>query len=123
MEPERGNEVINIEWGDFDRTKRVLPWMESVDGQMDLHTVNRGQYLSEKMISGMYTGEIARIIAVNVFEDKLMKLTPEKCVLLQRNGDFNGYQVTRILKAFYNFGTEEGMQQIVEMLRGDGYVQ
>jgi hexokinase len=53
---ERGGTVINIEWGSFDKFAR-----SSFDEELDLASVNRGEQLFEKAVSGMYLGEVFRI--------------------------------------------------------------
>lgn len=54
-----GEMIINIEWGAFDNEKVVLPFSE-YDEQLDRATENPGKQLFEKMISGLYLGEVAR---------------------------------------------------------------
>ncbi len=56
--------IINIEWGDFG-TLRVTDY----DCQLDRSTNNPGRQRMEKMISGMYLGEIARLILDRMIED------------------------------------------------------
>ena len=51
--------IINIEWGAFDNEKVVLP-VTKYDTRLDRDTENSGKQIFEKMISGMYLGEIAR---------------------------------------------------------------
>ena len=54
-----GEMIVNIEWGAFDNEKIVLPCTE-YDLTLDRATENPGTQIFEKMISGMYLGEIAR---------------------------------------------------------------
>lgn len=56
--------VINTEWGGFDSGKEVqaLP-VSAYDVVLDRRSVNPGEHLYEKMISGMFLGEIARLVA------------------------------------------------------------
>lgn len=51
--------IINIEWGAFDNEKAVLP-VTAYDNALDVATENPGKQIFEKMISGMYLGEISR---------------------------------------------------------------
>ncbi|KAI8332034.1 hexokinase-domain-containing protein [Chlamydoabsidia padenii] len=51
--------VVNMEWGAFDCERRILP-LTMHDNKMNRESVNTNQQLFEKMISGMYLGEIAR---------------------------------------------------------------
>jgi hexokinase len=56
--------IINMEWGAFGDEANYLP-ITQYDRLIDERSVNPGKQLFEKMISGMYLGEIARL----VFED------------------------------------------------------
>ena len=49
--------IINIEWGNFDK----LP-VTAYDADLDKHSENRNEQVLEKMVSGMYLGEVARIV-------------------------------------------------------------
>eukprot|EP00484_Ammonia_sp_Unknown_P023454 CAMPEP_0197050826 /NCGR_PEP_ID=MMETSP1384-20130603/25644_1 /TAXON_ID=29189 /ORGANISM="Ammonia sp." /LENGTH=74 /DNA_ID=CAMNT_0042483295 /DNA_START=73 /DNA_END=293 /DNA_ORIENTATION=- len=60
VEPTKSNEVINIEWGNFDAVQQCLPRVLETDIAMDEYCTNKGEYLAEKMLSGMYVGEICR---------------------------------------------------------------
>ncbi|ORZ04639.1 hexokinase-domain-containing protein [Absidia repens] len=51
--------VVNMEWGAFDCERRILP-LTMYDNKMNRESVNVNEQLFEKMISGMYLGEIAR---------------------------------------------------------------
>ncbi|SAM02539.1 hypothetical protein [Absidia glauca] len=51
--------VVNMEWGAFDCERRILP-LTMHDNKMNRESVNINEQLFEKMISGMYLGEIAR---------------------------------------------------------------
>ncbi|KAI9025168.1 hexokinase-domain-containing protein [Phycomyces nitens] len=51
--------VVNMEWGAFDNERRVLP-LTIYDNKLDRESINPRQQIFEKMISGMYLGEIAR---------------------------------------------------------------
>ncbi|KAL7323274.1 hypothetical protein PS15p_211200 [Mucor circinelloides] len=51
--------VVNMEWGAFDRERRVLP-LTIYDNKLDRESINPREQLFEKMMSGMYLGEISR---------------------------------------------------------------
>lgn len=64
-----GDMVINTEWGSFDNQLNVLPttpW----DSQLDRESVNPGIQMFEKRVSGMFLGEILRLVLVNILESK-----------------------------------------------------
>ena len=49
--------LINIEWGNFNKLKSTI-----YDRILDKNSDNPGQHILEKMVSGMYLGELTRII-------------------------------------------------------------
>lgn len=76
--------VINTEWGafgdngelDFIRTK----W----DRKVDEFSVNPGKQIFEKMISGMYMGELIRQVLVDLIKDDLIFFDANREKLLER---------------------------------------
>ncbi|KQK09669.1 hexokinase-6 [Brachypodium distachyon] len=64
--PRSGNMVINMEWGNFKSDK--LPHSE-YDRALDFESLNPGEQIYEKMISGMYLGEIVRRILLKLAHD------------------------------------------------------
>lgn len=68
-----GEMVINTEWGSFDNQLNVLPttpW----DTQLDKESVNPGIQMFEKRVSGMFLGEILRLVLVSMLENKTLTL-------------------------------------------------
>jgi hexokinase len=55
-----GHMIINMEWGNFDKVRRT-----SYDTRLDEASVNPGAMYFEKMVSGMYLGEITRHVLVD----------------------------------------------------------
>lgn len=65
----RGVEAINTEWGAFDAQKvHHLP-QTRYDQELDAATANPGDQVFEKMISGLYLGELVRLILVHLVEE------------------------------------------------------
>ncbi|XP_038071150.1 hexokinase-2-like isoform X2 [Patiria miniata] len=58
--------VINIEMGGFGDDGVIEFVRTEIDYDLDSRTVNKGNQLVEKMISGKYLGEVARIILVKL---------------------------------------------------------
>jgi hexokinase len=56
-----GHTVVNVEWGNFDRLRSTC-----YDKDLDRASVNPGAMRLEKMVSGMYLGEIARRVLVDL---------------------------------------------------------
>ncbi|KAL9268704.1 Hexokinase-1-like protein [Drosera capensis] len=64
--PRSGEMVINMEWGNFHTTH--LPLTE-YDHAMDSESLNPGEQFFEKLISGMYLGEIVRRVLFTMAEE------------------------------------------------------
>ncbi|KAI8808970.1 hexokinase-domain-containing protein [Cladochytrium replicatum] len=60
-----GEMVINMEWGAFDDERNVLP-VTSYDLNVDRASPNPGRQTFEKLISGMYLGEVVRQVIVDL---------------------------------------------------------
>jgi len=72
-ENKTGKMVINMEWGSFDDTKQMLP-LTPYDVQLDRESPNPSKQLYEKMISGMYLGELTRLVCLSLIrKGKLFK--------------------------------------------------
>lgn len=56
-----GHMIVNMEWGNFDKVK-----LTRYDRQVDETSVNPGAMYLEKMVSGMYLGEITRFILMDL---------------------------------------------------------
>jgi hexokinase len=64
--------IINTEWGAFG-SNGVLDFLRTdADRQIDAESLNPGRQIYEKMISGMYMGELVRLIVVDLLKKKLM---------------------------------------------------
>ncbi|KAH6561170.1 hypothetical protein BASA50_003838 [Batrachochytrium salamandrivorans] len=61
-----GEMIVNTEWGAFNSP--CLP-VSKYDRMVDAHTNNPKTQVFEKMISGLYLGEIARYVLVDLIED------------------------------------------------------
>jgi hexokinase len=59
--------IINIEWGNFDKLSRTV-----LDDHLDNNSLNPGRQRLEKMVSGMYLGELARLIFLDLIKNKLL---------------------------------------------------
>ncbi|KAJ3331807.1 hexokinase A [Blyttiomyces sp. JEL0837] len=59
--------IINTEWGAFDQEQIVLP-LTKFDHKLDRGSVNPKKQTFEKMISGMYLGEIVRYVLLDLIK-------------------------------------------------------
>ncbi|KAJ1917539.1 hypothetical protein IWQ60_007755 [Tieghemiomyces parasiticus] len=63
--------VINMEWGGFDNHKEVLP-VTMFDNCVDRETQNPNKQVFEKMISGLYLGEVTRKVLLYLVDRRLL---------------------------------------------------
>jgi len=64
--------VVNTEWGAFG-DKGELDYVKTKwDEEVDARSLNPGQQTFEKMISGMYMGELVRLVVEDMVEEGLM---------------------------------------------------
>ena len=61
--------AINCEWGAFDNEHKVLPRTD-YDKAIDRDSPRPGQQAFEKMIAGLYLGEIFRLVLVDLHDNK-----------------------------------------------------
>lgn len=61
-----GEVIINTEWGAY-KEASILP-ITHWDNALDRKTTNPKQQIFEKMISGMYLGEIVRLILIDLIK-------------------------------------------------------
>lgn len=64
--------IINTEWGAFGSNGALDFLRTQVDDEVDKESLNPGKQLYEKMISGMYMGEITRRVLVNLVKEGLL---------------------------------------------------
>uniref|UniRef100_A0A3Q1CBV6 hexokinase n=1 Tax=Amphiprion ocellaris TaxID=80972 RepID=A0A3Q1CBV6_AMPOC len=72
VEGEDGRMCINTEWGGFGDDGSLKDILTEFDEVVDQTSINPGVHTFEKMISGMYLGEIVRLLLVKMAEDKLL---------------------------------------------------
>ncbi|KAK9458052.1 hexokinase-domain-containing protein [Dipodascopsis uninucleata] len=63
--------VVNTEWGSFDNALTVLPFT-SIDSEVDGNSPNPGYHMFEKLVSGMFLGEILRITLCNLHKEGVL---------------------------------------------------
>ncbi|KAM9197696.1 hexokinase-1 isoform 2-T2 [Dugong dugon] len=95
VEGDEGRMCINTEWGAFGDDGSLEDIRTEFDREIDRGSLNPGKQLFEKMVSGMYIGELVRLILVKMAKEGLLfegRITPE---LLTR-GKFNTSDVSAI---------------------------
>lgn len=64
--------IINTEWGAFGDDGAIDSTLTEFDRKVDSTSINPGKQLFEKMISGMYMGELVRVVLATLAEDGLL---------------------------------------------------
>ncbi|KAJ0267533.1 hypothetical protein COL922a_014890, partial [Colletotrichum nupharicola] len=69
--------IINAEWGSFDNHLSVLP-NTKYDQQLDADSNNPGIQMFEKRVSGMFLGEILRLVLLDLHKNESLGLFKPK---------------------------------------------
>ncbi|KAM9325011.1 hexokinase HKDC1-like [Gastrophryne carolinensis] len=72
VEGDEGRMCINTEWGAFGDDGSLEDIRTEFDKELDLGSLNPGKQLFEKMISGLYMGEIVRLILLKMAKRGLL---------------------------------------------------
>ena len=104
-----GQMVINTEWGSFDNQLNVLPntpW----DAELDRESVNPGFQIFEKRVSGMFLGEIVRLVIVSMLKD------PKTYLFRDENSSQNDLKSTTTISSssgvFQQWGLDSSIMSI-----------
>ncbi|MBN3326724.1 HXK1 protein, partial [Atractosteus spatula] len=95
VEGDEGRMCINTEWGAFGDDGSLEDLRTEFDREIDRGSLNPGKQLFEKMVSGMYMGELVRLILVKMAKEGLLfegRITPE----LLTKGKFETKHVSAI---------------------------
>ncbi|TRY56638.1 hypothetical protein DNTS_011045, partial [Danionella cerebrum] len=115
VDGDEGRMCVNLEWGAFGDDGALDDLRTEFDREIDAGSLNPGQQLFEKMISGMYMGELVRLILVKMAKDGLLfqgHTTPD----LLTNGHFQ----TSFVSAIENRKNNDGLVSAEQVLRGLG---
>ncbi|XP_043094942.1 hexokinase-2 isoform X2 [Puntigrus tetrazona] len=72
VDGDEGRMCVNMEWGAFGDDGALDDIRTDFDREIDAGSLNPGKQLFEKMISGMYMGELVRLILVKMTKDGLL---------------------------------------------------
>uniref|UniRef100_A0A8C7EZG2 Hexokinase-2 n=1 Tax=Oncorhynchus kisutch TaxID=8019 RepID=A0A8C7EZG2_ONCKI len=114
VEGDEGRMCVNMEWGAFGDDGALDDLRTDFDREIDAGSLNPGKQLFEKMISGMYMGELVRLILVKMAKEDLAfkgHTTPD----LLTTGHFQ----TSFVSAIEN-DKSEGLVSAEKVLRGLG---
>eukprot|EP00064_Thunnus_orientalis_P004860 superscaffoldBa00000459_g4873 len=109
VEGDEGRMCVNTEWGAFGDDGRLEDIRTEFDREIDRGSLNPGKQLFEKMVSGMYMGELVRLILVKMAREGMLfegRITPE----LLTKGKFETKHVSAIEKS------KEGLSKTREIL-------
>ncbi|XP_078481238.1 hexokinase-2-like isoform X2 [Ciona intestinalis] len=95
LDSNKGDMCINMEWGAFGDDGALSDYRNEYDVHVDENSLNSGKQLYEKMISGMYMGEIVRLVLVKLTEDGLL-FGGETSEALKTPGTFQTSYVSQI---------------------------
>ncbi|XP_072244599.1 hexokinase-2 [Leuresthes tenuis] len=115
LDGDEGRMCVNTEWGAFGDDGALEDLRTDIDREIDAGSLNPGKQLFEKMISGMYMGELVRLILVKMAREQLLfqgKTTPE----LLTTGRFS----TSYIYGIENDKDEEGLASAEKVLRSLG---
>ncbi|XP_070760239.1 hexokinase-2 isoform X3 [Enoplosus armatus] len=117
LDGDEGRMCVNTEWGAFGDDGALEDLRTDIDREIDAGSLNPGKQLFEKMISGMYMGELVRLILVRMTKEKLLFQGKTTAVLLT-TGSFNTSHIYAIEndKLVY----EDGLASAEKLLRGLG---
>uniref|UniRef100_A0A4W6EN26 Hexokinase-2 n=1 Tax=Lates calcarifer TaxID=8187 RepID=A0A4W6EN26_LATCA len=112
LDGDEGRMCVNTEWGAFGDDGALEDLRTDIDREIDAGSLNPGKQLFEKMISGMYMGELVRLILVRMAKEHLLfqgKTTAE----LLTTGSFN-------TKCIYAIESDKLVFIAEQVLRGLG---
>ncbi|XP_077325550.1 hexokinase-2 [Lithobates pipiens] len=72
VEGDEGRMCVNMEWGAFGDDGTLDDVRTEFDREIDMGSLNPGKQMFEKMISGMYMGELVRLILVKMAKEDLL---------------------------------------------------
>ncbi|XP_061820255.1 hexokinase-1-like [Nerophis lumbriciformis] len=109
VEGDEGRMCVNTEWGAFGDDGRLEDIRTEFDREIDRGSLNPGKQLFEKMVSGLYMGELVRLILVKMAREGLLfegRITAE----LLTKGKIETKHVSAIEKS------KEGLTKAKEIL-------
>lgn len=83
--------LINAEWGAFGERDTLDFVVTEFDRDIDDNSINKGKQIFEKMISGMYMGELARLALEKLTNEGLLFNGKCSCDLKKRGKFFTKY--------------------------------
>uniref|UniRef100_A0A8C8A266 Hexokinase-2 n=1 Tax=Oryzias sinensis TaxID=183150 RepID=A0A8C8A266_9TELE len=85
LDGDEGRMCVNTEWGAFGDDGALEDIRTNIDQEIDSGSLNPGKQLFEKMVSGMYQGELVRLILVKMARQRQLfqgRTTPDSTTSL-----------------------------------------
>ncbi|CAP67618.1 uncharacterized protein PODANS_1_15110, partial [Podospora anserina S mat+] len=101
-----GEMVINTEWGSFDNQLSVLP-NTAWDVALDKASPNPGIQMYEKRVSGMFLGEILRLVIIDLLKD------PKVSFFKDENSSSNDWKSTTNIVSESSIYTQWGLDTAI----------
>ncbi len=101
--------IINTEWGNFNKLS-----MTDYDAKLDKATNNPGRQRMEKMISGMYLGEVSRLVFSDMIRNQLL--------FVDRKAKFSRGNFRTRHMALIESDNSEGLKKVEGYLEGMGII-
>ena len=83
--------IVNTEWGAFGNQGELDFILTKWDKRVDAASVNPGKQIFEKMISGMYMGEVVRQVLVDLVQENLLFVNQPVDNLMQHGRFYTKY--------------------------------
>ncbi|XP_072236486.1 hexokinase HKDC1-like [Leuresthes tenuis] len=72
VEGDEGRMCVNMEWGAFGDDGTLNDFITEFDRDVDAASINPGKQIFEKMVSGMYLGELVRLVVLKMAKRGLL---------------------------------------------------
>ncbi|XP_070759982.1 hexokinase-4 isoform X2 [Enoplosus armatus] len=95
VEGEEGRMCVNTEWGAFGDNGELEEFRLEHDRVVDETSINPGQQLYEKLISGKYMGELVRLVLLKLVNEDLL-FNGEASEMLKTRGSFETRYVSQV---------------------------
>ena len=109
--------AINCEWGAFDNEHKVLP-QTPYDATIDKDSPRPGQQAFEKMIAGLYLGEIFRLIMVDLHDNQDVRLFENQDISALRKAYSLDSSFLSAIEEYVNFTLGANLTQTNGVLAG-----
>uniref|UniRef100_A0A8C8A3X8 Hexokinase-2 n=1 Tax=Oryzias sinensis TaxID=183150 RepID=A0A8C8A3X8_9TELE len=112
LDGDEGRMCVNTEWGAFGDDGALEDIRTNIDQEIDSGSLNPGKQLFEKMVSGMYQGELVRLILVKMARQRQLfqgRTTPE----LLTTGHFKAESLASAEKVLRGLGLEPSLEDCI----------